>query len=117
MDAEQFRQRAEMDERLSRYLELLSEEAAPLVPERTAGLDLFLRLLSAVTARALYLTLQGAADGSTLQRRLEQQQATFGSPAAATADVIVAVSRAMAIRPPDDETLEVGARVLKGEDR
>jgi hypothetical protein len=121
MDAVQFRERAEEDERVAKYLQVLSDETGPLVPDRTADSDAFFSLLAVATARALYLwlTLYDSARGgppeAEMRQRLGQEHAAFtstGATAEQIGDVIASVCSALAIRPPDEETVEVARALL-----
>lgn len=122
-DAQRFVEAAEADERLAPYLEKLYEEAAPLVPDRTANLDLFLELLSALVGHAFYFWLshyarQGSApEEPTLRGYLDDEQSLFtaiGATPEQIADASAAAASALKILPPHPEALDAGLSLLPG---
>jgi hypothetical protein len=125
MDAPQFRRRAEKDENLSRYLEQVMQEAAPIVPARTAHVDFLLNLLAVASSSALLLWLKHYAEyqcglsESELRHALEQEIdriAAAGFTREQATDAVTAVSNAVATRPPEKFVLQAGLALLSGSD-
>ena len=119
MDAEQFRQSAEVNQTMADYIDEVAQAASSDAASRSIGLD----VLVVLAAYATYLWIRNKVDHQRglleveLRRLMEDEVEEMrgkGLSQEEAISAVMAISKAVAIRPPDDSVLSAGLALLKG---
>jgi hypothetical protein len=119
MDAEQFRRSAEVNQTMADYIDEVAQAASSDAASRSIGLD----FLFVLAAHATYLWLRNKVDHhrglleTELRRLMEdeiEKMREKGLSQEEAMSAVMAVSKSVAIRPPDDSVLSAGLALLKG---
>jgi hypothetical protein len=117
MDVDEFRKRAETDQVMADYLDDVSQQAAPDQADRTFGVE----TLFFFSAYALYLWVRNYIDHqrglqeAELRRLMEQEIDAFvkkGFSRQQAVEAVLAVSKAVSKKPPDDSVLKAGLAAM-----